>query len=273
VKRLGVVGATGKMGRSVLRLAPDYDLDVVAAISAEGFGWDAGALAGGDASGVLVSNDLSDLAAAKADVIIDFSSVPAFPSVCGAASAAGIPLVCGTTGLGDAEQEVLARTAESVAVLWEPNMSLGIHVLSQLVEFASLWLGSSFDAEITEAHHRFKVDAPSGTALRLLETLKRARGAATVAHGRSGHTGTRGIHEIGMHAIRGGDVIGDHTVMFLGEGERIELTHRATNRDLFARGALRAAAWLAGKGKGRYRLGDMLAAAAEEDTNTPPQSI
>jgi 4-hydroxy-tetrahydrodipicolinate reductase len=262
VTRLGVIGASGKMGRAVLRLALDAGLEVVAAIGADNEGVDAGTVAGRAAIGVILTSDLSELLRCRPDVAIDFSSANAFASVCVAAAAADVPLVSGTTGLGELEFAALARAATEIPVLWEPNMSVGIHVLSQLLEYATWWLGSGFDVEISETHHRFKVDAPSGTALRLLETVKRARAGGTAVHGRSGDTGTRGVSEIGMHAVRGGDVIGDHTVMFLGEGERIELSHRATHRDLFARGAIRAALWLSDKQAtrrpARYRFVDML---------------
>src|SRR5262249_29985584 len=143
-------------------------------------------------------------------------------------------------------------------VLWEPNMSVGVHVLAALVEKAASALGPAFDVEVVEVHHRAKVDAPSGTAIRLGDVVKKARGSHYV-HGREGRPGPRKPDELGMHAIRGGDVIGDHTVFFFGDGERIELTHRASSRDLFAHGAVRAAAWLAGRGAGRYSLSDVLA--------------
>ena len=143
----------------------------------------------------------------------------------------------GTTGLGDDARDALHLAATRVPVLWEPNMSLGVHVLTELVRRASTVL-AEWDAEIVETHHRAKVDAPSGTALRLAESTGRAR--------------------VGMHALRGGDVVGDHAVHFLGGGERIELTHRATSRDVFAHGALRAARWIVGRPPGRYALRDVL---------------
>jgi 4-hydroxy-tetrahydrodipicolinate reductase len=136
-------------------------------------------------------------------------------------------------------------------------MSVGVHAMASLVEKAMQALGPSFDVEVVEVHHRAKVDAPSGTAIRLGDVVKNARSARYV-HGREGRPGARKSDEVGMHAVRGGDVIGDHTVFFFGDGERIELTHRATNRDLFAHGAVRAAGWIAGKAAGKYRLGDML---------------
>jgi 4-hydroxy-tetrahydrodipicolinate reductase len=144
-----------------------------------------------------------------------------------------------------------------VPVLWEPNMSLGVHVLASLVARAAAEL-PDWDAEIVETHHRAKVDAPSGTALRLAEAVQKARAGTRLVHGRQGRPGARSPHEIGMHALRGGDVVGDHEVHLLGGGERIELTHRATSRDVFAHGALRAAAWIVGKAAGSYTLADVL---------------
>lgn len=256
--RLALVGATGKMGRAVARLALEEEITIVCAISPEGVGLDVGQLAGVSLSGTLVTEDLAAIPLTKPDVVIDFSSANAFPAVCAASLAANAALVSGTTGLTDAHREALADIAQSVPVLWEPNMSLGVHVLGRLVEQALSLLGDDFDVEIIEAHHKFKVDAPSGTALRLLEVLKRGREDALAVNGREGQPGTRGQTEVGMHAIRGGDVIGDHTVMFLGSGERIELTHRATSRDLFAKGALVAAQWIQRKAPGRYSLRDVV---------------
>jgi 4-hydroxy-tetrahydrodipicolinate reductase len=146
-----------------------------------------------------------------------------------------------------------------VPVLWEPNMSFGVHVLVELVRRAALQLGADFDVEISETHHRMKADAPSGTAVRLLAALQEAKGAQSrVVHGRNGRPGPRPADEIAVHALRGGDVIGDHTVHFLGAGERLEFTHRATDRDLFVRGALRAAAAVVGKPPGCYRMNDLV---------------
>jgi 4-hydroxy-tetrahydrodipicolinate reductase len=254
--KLAVVGATGKMGRSVLRLAEDANWTVVAAIDAHGGGTDVGTLAGHDPSGVTVTADLNILASAKPDVVIDFSTANATASVVEATTRANAALVCGTTGLTDTDLFVLA--AKVIPVLWEPNMSVGVHILKELTRYAVRCLGDVADMEIVEAHHRFKADSPSGTAMALLEVLQSERETITVSHGRRGTPGARVRSEVGMHAIRGGDVVGDHTVHFLCEGERLELTHRASNRDLFASGALRAAAWLAGKAPGRYTMRDVL---------------
>ena len=256
--RVAVLGASGRMGRAVVRLATQGGLEVVHAASVSDVGRDAGELAGVGPIGVAVAADLAGLAAAKADVLVDFSAPAALAAACEACAAAGVAVVSGTTGIDEAAGAALDRAASRVPVLWEPNMSVGVHVLASLVERAKIALGPGYDVEVVEVHHRAKVDAPSGTAIRLGDVVKRASGGHYV-HGREGRPGPRAAEEIGMHAVRGGDVIGDHTVFFFGEGERIELTHRASNRDLFAHGALRAARWLAGRPAARYALSDVLA--------------
>lgn len=247
------------MGRAVVRLARDAGLRIVCAVGQSDVGRDAGELAGVGAIGVPVAAELELLAGAKATVLIDFSHPSATAAMARAAAAAGSAIVSGTTGLDQEGQAALDLAARSVPVLWEPNMSVGVHVLGAIVERAMAMLGLSFDVEITETHHRMKADAPSGTALRLAEAAARARSALSatsrLAHGREG--APRSPEEIGMHALRGGDVIGDHTVHLLGAGERLELTHRATSRELFAQGALRAALWLPGRPPGRHRIADM----------------
>jgi len=239
MRKLAVVGAKGRMGSAVMRLASGFDLEVVARVDA--------------------GDDASVIARSGAEVVVDFSSPTALLGVCRVCADAGVALVSGTTGLDAAGQEALASVAERAPVLWEPNMSVGVHVLASLVEKALVALGPGYDVEVVEAHHRMKVDAPSGTAIRLGEVVKAGREGSRFVHGREGKPGARKHDEIGMHALRGGDVVGDHTVYFFGDGERLELTHRASSRDLFAHGALRAAAWMVGKPAGRYRLADMLA--------------
>lgn len=255
--RVAVLGASGRMGRAVVRLAHAAGMKVVCAIGVGEEGRDVGELAGIGAIGAKLTSDAGAIAASGAQVVIDFSAPPALALVAKACEESGVALVSGTTGLDDAAKEALDRAASRAPVLWEPNMSVGVHVLASLVEKAIAALGPSFDVEVMEIHHRQKVDAPSGTAIRLGDVAKAARSGRYV-HGREGRPGPRKADEIGMHALRGGDVIGDHTVFLFGDGERIELTHRASSRDLFAHGAVRAAAWIAGKTPGRYRLGDML---------------
>lgn len=237
--RLAVFGESGRMGRAVVRLAEQDGHDVVFRASA--------------------TDDHRLLHDAGADVAIDFSHAGAFVDVVRACASAGVPLVSGTTGIGDSDQTALADAARSIPILWEPNMSIGVFVLSALVREATLRLGPSFDVEIVEAHHKNKLDAPSGTALRLAEAVRSARSELTPSFGRHGGSSQRLPTELGMHAVRGGSVVGDHSVGFYGESERLELSHHAETRDVFARGALRAAVWLVGKKPGRYGLGDVLA--------------
>jgi 4-hydroxy-tetrahydrodipicolinate reductase len=258
--KLAVFGASGRMGRAVMRLAAEAGDVVVCAVSATDVGADAGELAGTKRSGVAIVADPAAVAGSGAEAIVDFSTPSAVPLVADAAVRARCALVSGTTGLDDAAKAALDRAARDVPVLWEPNMSVGVFVLGRLLERAIAMLGSDIDVEIVEAHHRMKADAPSGTALRLAEVARAARkDEGALVTGRTGKPGARPRSEIGVLAMRGGDVVGDHTVHLLALGERLELTHRASNRDLFARGALRAAAWLVGKPARRYTLADVLA--------------
>jgi 4-hydroxy-tetrahydrodipicolinate reductase len=264
--RVGVFGASGRMGRAVVRVAAERGHQVASAVATAEVGADAGTLAGIAPLGVAVAASLDVLGRSGANVVVDFSSPAAVPALADACAAAGLALVSGTTGLDEAGRAALDRAASRVPVLWEPNMSVGVWVLARLVERAVALLGPGFDVEIVEAHHRQKVDAPSGTALRLAEVAKaaldslpgRASEDARFVYGREGKPGARPANEVGVLAMRGGDVIGDHSVHLLGIGERIELAHRASSRDLFARGAVRAAEWIAGRAPGRYGLGDVL---------------
>ena len=255
--KLAVLGANGRMGRAVVRLARDAGMQIVCAVGVGDEGRDAGELAGIGPVGAVVTRDASAIATSGAQVVIDVCAPAARAPACRIAAGAGAAFVSGTTGLDEAASAALDEAAAKVPVLWEPNMSVGVHVLASLVERAAQALGAGYDVELTEVHHRAKVDAPSGTALRLAEVVRGVRDGRYV-HGREGRPGPRDGAEIGMHALRGGDVIGDHTVFFFGDGERLELTHRASSRDLFARGAVRAAQWIVGRAPGRYRLGDVL---------------
>ena len=260
--RVALHGATGRMGLAIARLAHEAgDIQIVGAVAAPDDprqGKDIGELAGIGTVGVVVTPDLS-AGLLGAEVVIDFSIAPALPMVCALAARHKVALVSGTTNLGSEELGALARAAEQVPVLWAANMSLGIQVLAELVSEALRRLGPSFDAEIVELHHKKKVDAPSGTARRLADAVRAARGEVEELHGRDGHTGERRPRELGVFGVRGGDVVGDHTVYLLGPGERLELTHRASSRDVFAHGALRAARFLLGRGPGRYSIADVLA--------------
>lgn len=258
--RFAIVGANGRMGRAIIRLATEEGSTLVCAVGADEVGRDAGDLAGVGPLGVRITESLAAVEHARADVVIDFSVPAATLALAPLAAAARSALVSGTTGLDATARAALDRAASATAVLWEPNMSLGVHVLSQLVARAVAAL-AEWDVEIVETHHRRKVDAPSGTALRLAEVVKGARlGSSRYVHGREGIPGARGADEIGIHAIRGGDAAGDHVVHLLGPGERIEIAHRAASRDIFAQGALRAARWIVGRAPGRYGLRDVLGA-------------
>jgi 4-hydroxy-tetrahydrodipicolinate reductase len=226
------------MGRAIVRLAPDHDASVMLAI-------DAG------------EGDLAALGKSGARVLIDFSSPAIVPEAARACATAGIALVSGTTGLDEPATRALDEAARHVPVLWEPNMSVGVFVLGEVMRHALAMLGEGFDVEIVETHHSMKADAPSGTANRLAAIAREVRDGPTVT-GRDGKPGPRGRAEVGVLAVRGGDVVGDHVVHMLGSGERLELTHRATSRDVFAIGALRAATWIVGKPAGRYAFGDVL---------------
>jgi 4-hydroxy-tetrahydrodipicolinate reductase len=249
------------MGRAVTRLCQEAsDLTLVGACAGSNdpaLGEDAGVLAGAGGAGVAVTDDMS-AALLGADVVIDFSLPAALTELARHAARQGIALISGTTGLTDAS--VLDEAARKIPVVWAPNMSLGIQVLSELAAEAARRLGPGFDLEITEVHHRKKIDAPSGTAIRLADALREVRALSPVT-GRTGNVGARSDDELGIFAVRGGDVIGDHTVHLLGFGERLELTHRATSRDVFAQGALRAARWATLQPPGRYSLADVLSGA------------
>jgi 4-hydroxy-tetrahydrodipicolinate reductase len=198
--------------------------------------------------------------AANCDLVIDFSLREATQSIAELAAEHGKPIVIGTTGHSPEEREIITALSSRIPMVWAGNYSTGVNLLFHLTRIASEVLGEDFDPEVVEAHHRHKQDAPSGTAERLLEILRQARGLSpdAIAHGRSGITGERPRDQVGSHALRGGDVVGDHLVWFAGEGERIELTHRATDRKIFASGALRAAHWIIEQPPGIYSMQDVL---------------
>lgn len=259
--RVAVHGATGRMGRAIVRvLAEEENLSLTAAwapASDPAQGRDAGALAGVGDLGVTVRS----LTRVDADVAIDFTTPDGVRAIASACATAGVPLVSGTTGLDDASRGALEAAAETVPVVFAPNMSVGVTLLFHLAELASSGLGEAFDAEIVEMHHRDKVDAPSGTAVRLAERVARGKGldASAIVHGRSGQVGPRPDGEIGVMTLRGGGVVGDHTLYLTSAGERLELTHRALDRSIFARGAIRAAKWLASANRpSLYDMADVL---------------
>jgi 4-hydroxy-tetrahydrodipicolinate reductase len=259
--KIALHGATGRMGLAITRLAHAAgDIQIVGAAAAPTDphqGRDLGELAGLGSIGVAVTGDVAS-ALLGAQIVIDFSVASAVKPLLSLAERNGIAVVTGTTNLDAAARAALDRAAGKVPVLSAANMSLGVQVLAELVEHALRRLGADFDAEIVEIHHRKKVDSPSGTAKRLADAVRAARPGTVELHGRDGEVGARTNDEVAVLGVRGGDVIGDHTVFLLGSGERIELTHRASNRDLFAHGALRAARFLVGKKPGRYTIADVL---------------
>ncbi|HEX8539428.1 MAG TPA: 4-hydroxy-tetrahydrodipicolinate reductase [Cystobacter sp.] len=253
--RTVLTGVTGRMGATLSRLvreAPDLEL--------------AGATARGKAEqlaalGVPSGEDLGQvLDAARAQVVIDFTSAEASVVHARQCAERGVALVIGSTGFTPEARAEVARSAASIPVVLAPNTSVGVNVVIRMAAELARVLGDGSDVEVLEAHHRMKKDAPSGTALKLAEVLASAlgRGQEDLAFARHGQIGARPKKEIGVQTLRGGDVVGEHTVFFYGEGERIELTHRATSRDQFGLGALRAARWVAGRTPGLYDMADVL---------------
>jgi 4-hydroxy-tetrahydrodipicolinate reductase len=257
---IAITGAAGRMGQRLLALArQDGDFRIVGAIERPDHaaqGRDAGEVAGAGMLGVPVTFDLK----ATPQVLIDFTSPDSMRHWLKTCRDRGIGMVIGTTGLTDQDHAAIERAATDVAVLQAPNMSLGVNVLFKVAGEVAKMLGDDYDKEVVEAHHRFKKDAPSGTAAGLAESILKAmgKGRDALVYGRHGDEVVRKRGEIGMHSLRIGDEVGRHTAYFAALGERLELTHVATNRDTFAHGALRAAKWLAGQKPGRYTIADML---------------
>jgi 4-hydroxy-tetrahydrodipicolinate reductase len=255
--RTVLVGASGRMGSEIVRLLPDYPaLQLVGAVAS------AASARAASLAGVEISDDLGAvLAVADAELVLDFSSATAAPSTLHACAAHGTPLLLGTTGLAATLEPQLAAAAARMALLIAPNTSLGVAVLLELVRQAAATLPAEFDIEILEAHHRAKRDAPSGTALALGAAAAGARGGNLQEHAvytREGASTERGAQQIGFAVLRGGNVVGEHEVRFLGEGEQLSLGHCASDRAVFARGALSAGLWLAGQSPGRYAMKDVL---------------
>ncbi len=259
---LAIAGASGRMGLAIVGLAASKDdTSITAALmhpASSTLGQDVGELAGCGATGVIISDQISpDLF----DVMIDFSSPAAAATHIELCRASGKPILIGTTGLDEQEKQLAQSAAIDIPVVIAANTSVGINLCVALLETASKVIGEVTDIEIVEAHHRNKVDAPSGTALLLGEAVARPLNKTLSADGvfsRVGNTGPRQNGTIGFSTVRGGDIAGEHTVMFIGENERIEITHRASDRRIFARGALRAATWLAGQSPGYYDMRDVL---------------
>ncbi len=259
--KIAITGAAGRMGRRIAALAIESEkFDIVAAIEAaghEGIGRDIGELAGVGAFGVNVAEDIGD---AQVDVVIDFSlpdSTMVWLEVC---RSEGVAMVIGTTGLTVSQQAAVADAARAMPIVHAPNMSVGVNVLLKAVADVATALGEDYDVEITETHHRFKQDAPSGTAIALARSVCEALGrdyGESAVFGRGGRQPRR-PGEIGMHALRVGDTVGEHAVHFGNLGETVTISHTAHTRNTFARGALRAAEWVVGKPAGLYDMQDVL---------------
>lgn len=262
--RVVVTGASGRMGQMLIaQVAVSEQMVLSGALERPGHPWigqDIGVAIGGAAAGVVVSDDTA-AAFANADVVIDFTAPAATLAFAKMAASAGIVHVIGTTGMTDAEIDALSPAAAETVIVRAGNMSLGVNLLTQLTKRVAAALDTDYDIEIIEAHHNQKVDAPSGTALMLGEAAAEGRGVKlsdVSDRGRDGITGARRPGDIGFTAIRGGDIIGEHDVMFAAAGERIILRHIASDRALFARGALKAALWGQGKAPGHYDMLDVL---------------
>lgn len=261
--RVAVSGAAGRMGRMlVAAVASADDLRLTGAVARRDSpesGADAGALAGIGRLGIPIAGDLADVE--DFDVLVDFSVASATLDMLGFCTAYSKALVIGTTGFEAAEVQAIRRAAETVPIVLAPNMSVGVNIVFQLIEFAARTLGDDVDVEVLEAHHRHKIDAPSGTAVRMGEILADTLGrdlATDAVYGRRGVTGERGRRSIGFHSLRGGDIVGEHTVTFAGTGERIEITHRAGSRGNFTAGAVRAVRFVAGRTPGLYGMDAVL---------------
>jgi 4-hydroxy-tetrahydrodipicolinate reductase len=262
--QIAIFGVTGRMGRALLSAideAPGTALGGATASANNRFlGHDASDAAGGPKRNVLIVADAAT-ALSHARVAIDFTLPEATAANLAACVAAKCPLVIGTTGHSDVVREQINVAARSIPLVMAPNMSLGVNLLLKLVELAAAKLDAEYDIEVFEAHHRNKKDAPSGTALALGAAAAQGRGvklADAAEHSRHGNTGARERGKIGFSVFRGGDVVGDHTVTFAGIGERVEITHRASDRLAFARGAVKAAQWLSGRPAGLYSMQDVL---------------
>ena len=237
--KIAILGAAGRMGRMLCALAEGTDLEVVSKVD--------------------IADGYDRTWAAGTEGVIDFSYHAAVPEAVEKAAAEGIAYVIGTTGLTPEEQARVDAAAKRIPIVQSGNYSLGVNLLLELVRKAAEVLGPEYDIEVTEMHHRHKKDAPSGTALMLAKSAAAGRGVAPeFVYGREGDVGERPVGEIAIHALRGGSVIGDHTVMFAGDVERVELTHKAQGREAFAAGALKALAWAKGKPAGKYTMRDVL---------------
>ena len=243
--KIAVAGAGGRMGRTLIEaVSADRELSLAVLLDVAGVGTEIG--------GLKVTSDLSSIG--RADVLIDFTRPEGTLAHLKHAKA----MVIGTTGFSDSQKKSIEEAAKRLPIVLSQNFAIGVNVVFKLAETAARTLGEGYDVEIVEAHHRHKVDAPSGTALKIGEIIASVFKKNDFAHGRKGDTGERPVKQIGFHAIRGGDIVGEHTVMFAGHGERLELTVRSQSRTTYAVGALRAAKWLKGRPAGLYDMFDVL---------------
>ncbi len=262
--KVGITGASGRMGRTLIEAVTDAEaMHVVAAIERSGstvIAADAGDVAGIGTINVPIVDDLAAVIA-DIDVLIDFTRPAVTLANLQTCHQAGKRMVIGTTGFSEVEKQQIVNAARDIGIVFAPNMSVGVNLCFKLLDLAARIMGDEVDIEIIEAHHRHKVDAPSGTALRMGEVVANALGRDLkdcAVYGREGQTGERDRQTIGFETIRAGDIVGEHTVMFADIGERVEITHKASSRMTFAKGAARAAAWITEKKQGLFDMQDVL---------------
>lgn len=262
--KICLIGASGRMGREIIQaIASDGSFELAGAVEradSPHIGVSAMELAGAGKLGCVITSDLLEASAAS-DVIVDFSAAVGTCANLELYKRAGKALVVGSTGFNDAQLKELKALGDVIPFLMATNMSVGVNVMAKLVELAARMTGEEFDIEVFEAHHKHKVDAPSGTAITLAEAAAKGRGidfSENAVYSREGMTGARKEGTIGFQVLRGGDIAGEHTVYFCGDGERLEITHRASSRQNLAKGALRAAKWLNGKAVGNYTINNVL---------------
>jgi 4-hydroxy-tetrahydrodipicolinate reductase len=262
--RVGVNGASGRMGKTLIQACVEnQDTQLGAAFeiaSSNSIGQDAGVTAGLENLGVNINSDVENHVN-DFDVLIDFTIPECTMQSLDVCVKNSKSMVIGTTGLDDAQKKKLQQAGKTISIMFAPNMSVGVNLCLKLLQTAAKTLGDEYDIEIIEAHHRHKIDAPSGTALRMGEVVAESLGRDLkdcAVYGRQGTTGERDKKTIGFETIRAGDIVGDHTVMFAGTGERVEITHKASSRMTFASGAMRAASWVSSKSSGLYDMQDVL---------------
>jgi len=264
MKRIAIYGAAGKMGINLVKaIQKNSGAQLTVAIEQSGhemIGQDIGIIAGLKKFDILISDDLYD-ATKNFEVLIDFTRPEASLGALKICQEVKRPMVIGTTGFNAEQKTLISAAAQDIPIVFSPNMSIGVNLCFKILDLTARILGDEFDIEIIEAHHRSKVDAPSGTALRMGEIIAAAQGrdlSGCAIYGRKGNTGIRASNTIGFSSIRAGDIVGEHSVLFAGEGERIEITHRASTRMNFAYGAVRAALWITEQPPGLYDMQDVL---------------